>query len=131
VNGDDVAWLEQRVILAIHDEQISAHGGSPGIRDPALLESALGRPRQHAAYAEPEIAELAALYALGIVRNHPFIDGNKRTGFVAFELFLAKNGHRCDATDADATQTFWNVAAGDIDDAAFFAWARRHAVPAG
>jgi death-on-curing protein len=131
MSGGDFAWLELRVILAIHDEQIAAHGGSAGLRDPALLESALARPQQHAAYAEPDVAELAALYALGIVRNHPLVDGNKRTGFVAFELFLAKNGHRCDATDADATETFWKLAAGYIDDAAFVDWARQHAVPTG
>ena len=81
-------WLSQQIVLAIHDEQLAEHGGAAGVRDAGLLDSALARPLNRVAYGGPDIAELAALYALGIVRNHPFVDGNKRTGYVMLETFL-------------------------------------------
>lgn len=124
-------WISLPVILAIHDEQVAAHGGATGVRDAGLLEGALARPRNHVAYGTPDIAELAALYALAIVRNHPFIDGNKRTGFVALELFLALNGHDFMASDADVVLTMLAMAGGDISDDIFIAWTRRHAAARG
>ena len=93
-------WLSLKIVLAIHDEQLAEHGGATGLRDAGLLESALARPLNHASYADPEVAELAALYALGIVRNHPFVDGNKRTGYVARETFLELNGALFPVSDA-------------------------------
>jgi death-on-curing protein len=117
-------WLSEQLILAIHDEQLAEHGGSPGLRDPGLLDSALARPLNRAGYGEPDTAELAALYALAIARNHPFIDGNKRTAFVALELFLRLNGCRFTAGDADAVVTTLAMAAGELPDAEFTAWVR-------
>jgi death on curing protein len=118
------AWLDRRRIVAIHSTQIREHGGTDGIRDEARLESAIARPRSHALYTDARVPELAAVYALAIARNHPFIDGNKRTAFVALELFLAKNGHSFDASDADAVLTMLAMAAGDITDDAFIEWVR-------
>ena len=117
-------WLSRDLVLAIHDEQLAEHGGAGGLRDPGLLDSALARPANRAGYAEPDTAELAALYALGIARNHPFIDGNKRTAYVALETFLALNGLRFPVSDADAVIITLQMAAGDMDDAAFIAWVR-------
>jgi death-on-curing protein len=119
-------WLTRQLLLAVHDEQIAEHGGAPGIRDLGLLESALARPRNHTAHgaphAGPGLAELGALYALAIARNHPFVDGNKRTSFVALETFLALNGIELTASDADATIMMLEMAAGAISDAALIAW---------
>lgn len=123
-------WLSRDLVLAIHDEQIAEHGGAAGLRDAGLLESALARPLNLAAYGTPDIAELGATYALAIARNHPFIDGNKRTAYVALELFLALNGVAFPASDAEATLTTLAMAAGDLDDPTFIAWVRRHAQPA-
>ena len=119
-------WLSHQLILAIHDEQLAEHGGSTGIRDPGLLESALARPLNRAGYGEPDIAELAAVYALGIARNHPFIDGNKRTAFVALELFLQINGCALGAGDAEAVVAMLAMAAGELSDDEFIAWVRMH-----
>ena len=119
-------WLPREVLIAVHEEQLAEHGGAPGLRDEGLFESALARPRQLANYGEPDVADLAAAYAFGLVRNHPFIDGNKRTGYVAAELFLALNGYAMTASDESATLTTLALAAGDLDEAAFAAWLRRH-----
>ena len=119
-------WIEQAVILAIHEEQLAEHGGATGIRDSGLLASALGRPRNLADYANPDAADLAASYAFGIARNHPFIDGNKRTAFVAAELFLAINGRVLDTDDSDCVTHMLALAAGDLDEASFAAWLRPH-----
>jgi death-on-curing protein len=121
-------WLSREIVLAIHDEQLAEHGGAAGLRDAGLLESALARPLNHASYAEPDIAELAALYALDIVRNHPFVDGNKRTGYVTLEAFLELNGALFPAGDADAVVAILKLAAGDTTDDEFIAWVRSHAV---
>ena len=86
-------WIQREVIVAIHEMQLAEHGGLEGVRDAGLLDSALGRPQNLAAYEAPDAAALAAAYGWGISRNHPFIDGNKRTGFVAAELFLSLNGY--------------------------------------
>lgn len=122
-------WLSRDLVLAIHDEQLARHGGAAGLRDAGLLESALARPLNLAAYGEPDIAELGATYALAIARNHPFIDGNKRAAFMALVLFLALNGVQFDPPEVEATMTMLSMAAGDLDDSAFIAWVRRHAAP--
>jgi death on curing protein len=123
-------WIEERDVLAIHDRLLALHGGAIGLRDRGLLESALARPRQRHAYADtPEIVEMAALYTAGIVRNHPFIDGNKRTGFVIGVLFLELHGFDFTASEADATQAVMALASGTLDEAAFTAWLRENAKP--
>jgi death-on-curing protein len=124
-------WLSPALILAIHDEQLTEHGGSTGLRDAGLLDSALARPLNRAGYAEPDLAELAACYALGIARNHPFVDGNKRTAFVALEVFLRLNGSVLTAGDAEAVVVMLAMAAGELPDAEFIAWVRQYTVAAG
>ena len=123
-------WLNRAVIIAIHEVQLAEHGGGTGVRDAGLLDSALGKPQQLNNYGEPppDAAALAASYGYGISRNHPFIDGNKRTGYVAAELFLRLNGWRLNADDASCVATMLAVAAGDITEEAFAAWLRAHAV---
>ncbi len=120
-------WLSRQLILAIHDEQLAEHGGSAGIRDEGLLESALARPLNRAGYGDPDIAELAAVYAISIVRNHPFSDGNKRTGFAALFMFLALNGAEFEPAEVDATMAMLRLAAGDASDAEFIDWVRANA----
>lgn len=119
-------WLSPEVLVAVHAEQLAEHGGAVGVRDEGLFESALARLRQVAAYGQPDAADLAAAYAFGLVRNHPFVDGNKRTAYVAAELFLLLNGWSMTASDESATLTTLALAAGDIDEAAFAAWLRSH-----
>lgn len=119
-------WIERAVILAIHDMQLAEHGGGSGVRDDNLLESALARPVNLAAYGNPDASALAAAYGYGISRNHAFIDGNKRTGFVAAELFLRLNGYQLVADDADCVLTMLAVAAGDVSEDAFAGWLRVH-----
>lgn len=121
-------WLTSELLLAVHDEQIAEHGGASGIRDLGLLESAIARPRAHADYGSPDLAEPGALYALAIARNHPFVDGNKRTAFVALETFLVLNGLELAAGDVEATVTMLDMAAGTLGDAAFIAWVRASVV---
>jgi death-on-curing protein len=123
------AWLDPKVLLAVHEEQLAEHGGAAGTRDMGLFESALARPRNLALYGEPDVADLAAAYGCGIARNHPFIDGNKRTAFVAVELFLLLNEQELMAEDADCVLTMLAVAAGTLDEAAFAAWLRGHSRP--
>lgn len=117
-------WLSKRDVLAIHDEQLAEHGGSAGLRDAGLLESALARPLNRAGYGDPDIAELAAPYAIGVVRNHPFVDGNKRTGYVMLETFLELNGATFAATDADAVIGTLKLAADDTSEEEFIDWVR-------
>lgn len=119
--------LDPAVIAAVHDAQLAEHGGGAGVRDAGLLASALARPENVAAYGEPDVAALAAAYGYGLSRNHPFIDGNKRTAFVAIELFLHLNGHDLRATDEDCVLTMLSVAAGDITEPELAGWIRRHA----
>ena len=119
-------WIDPRAIVAIHDEQLTEHGGGAGIRDQGLLESALSRPVNLAAYEDPDVARLAASYAVGLAKNHPFVDGNKRTAFVALELFLELNGHELVADDVSCVLTMLAVAAGEIDEAALATWIRQH-----
>ena len=125
----DWIWLDIAVIYAVHDEQLAEHGGSAGVRDAGLLESALAKPQNLAAYGHPDVIALAASYGFGIARNHPFIDGNKRTAFVAVELFLDLNGYELTATDADCVLTMLALAAGEIDEAAFANWIRSNSQP--
>jgi len=120
-------WIDPSVILAVHDEQIAEHGGSAGLRERGLLESALSRPLNLAAYGKPDYADLAACYGVGIAKNHAFVDGNKRTAFVAVELFLTLNGWKLNASDPDAVLAMLAVAAGKIDETGFAEWIRRHA----
>ena len=122
-------WIEPAVIVAIHEEQLAEHGGPAGTRDNGLLKSALSRPLQLAHYGQPDAADLAASYAFGIARNHPFIEGNQRTAFVAAELFLALNGHQLGTDNADCVSRMLALAAGDLDEASFAAWLRLHLQP--
>lgn len=122
-------WLQPAVLRAVHDEQLAEHGGAAGIRDEGLFESALARPLNLVAYGDPDVAALAASYGVGLARNHPFIDGNKRTAFVAVELFLALNGHRLVADDVACVLTMLAVAAGTLDEAGFAEWLRAHTQP--
>jgi death-on-curing protein len=119
-------WLDAAVIQAVHEEQLAEHGGGSGMRDPNLLASALARPQQLANYGVPDVADLAASYGLGIARNHPFIDGNKRTAFVSVELFLVLNGSGLMATDVDCVFTMLDLATGKLAEADFAAWIRQH-----
>ena len=117
-------WLSRQLILAIHDEQLAEHGGALGVRDDGLLDSAPARPLNRAGYGEPDTAELAALYAIAIARNDLFIDGNKRTAYVALETFLALNGCVFPVSDADAALVTLAMAAGDMEDREFTDWVR-------
>ena len=127
MNKKEPLWIEERDVLAIHDRLLALHGGATGLRDRGLLESAVARPRQHHAYAsKPDIIELAALYTAGIVRNHPFVDGNKRTGFVIGILFFELNGFNFKASEEDATQAVMALAAGSLDETAYAAWLREN-----
>ena len=122
----DPVWLGEAVVLAMHGRLLAEHGGAQGIRDSSVLDSALARPMQIFAYGEPDISDLAAAYASGIIRNHPFVDGNKRTAFMAAYVFLASNGLRLVATDVDAAQVMTMLAASEIDEATFSAWLRKN-----
>lgn len=122
-------WLSKAAVLAIHAEQVAEHGGAPGIRDESLLDSSLAHPHHVAAYGEPDLADLAAAYAFGLVRNHPFVDGNKRTGFVAAATFLLLNGHDLDATQQDVVTTFWRLADGSLTEPELAGWFRRRLLP--
>lgn len=118
-------WLSADVLRAVHAEQLAEHGGAPGTRDEGLFESALARPQNLASYGEPDVFELAACYAVALAKNHPFVDGNKRTAFVAMELFLLLNGTELSASDPDCVLTMLGVAAGNIDEASLAEWLRR------
>ena len=123
-------WIDERDALALHDRLLALHGGAVGLRDDGLLKSALARPQQHIAYAEsPDIVNMAAAYTWGIVCNHPFVDGNKRTGFVVGILFLELNGYRFSASEEDAAQVVLELASGNLDEADYIAFLRAHASP--
>jgi death-on-curing protein len=122
-------WIEEAVVWAVHEAQLAEHGGSAGVRDSGLLASALARPLNLAAYGEPDVAALASAYGYGIARNHPFIDGNKRTAFVCTELFLMLNGANLTADDANCVATMLALAAGDLAEADFAAWLRSYTTP--
>jgi len=117
-------WIDKRAVLFLHAESLAEHGGAEGIRDEALLDSALARPLNRFAYESPDLAALAASYGVGIAKNHPFVDGNKRAAFLAVGLFLALNGWRLVASQVDATRTVLCVAAGEVDEETFAQWIR-------
>ena len=119
-------WVDASDALAIHEILLVRHGGASGLRDEGLLESALARPRQQFAYASPDIVEMAAAYTAGIVQNHPFVDGNKRTGFVVGILFLEMNGFEFTASEPEAAQAVLELAAGSIDETGFALFLRDH-----
>jgi len=121
-------WIRTDVVLAIHQRQLSEHGGAEGIRDVGLLESALARPRQLAAYSEstPDHATLAAAYAFDIAPNHPFVDGNKRTAFVVCRTYLILNGVDLEASREEKYTTFLSLAEGELSAEALAAWIREH-----
>ena len=121
-----IVWLEKRLVLAIHDRQLAEHGGSPGLRDEGLLESALARPQQLHAYGDPppDLADLAASLAHGLARNHPFVDGNKRTAFVSCRTFVALNGFDLVATAEDKYLNILALAEGQLSAEEFAVWLR-------
>ena len=125
----DWVWIMRSVVIAAHHEQLAEHGGAAGIRDAGLLDSALARPENLAAYGDPDIASLAAAYGFGIVRNHPFVDGNKRAALIATELFLALNGFDLVVDDAECVLVVLALAAGDLKEEEFAAWLRGHIEP--
>jgi death on curing protein len=117
-------WIDKRLLLILHDESLAEHGGASGVRDEGLLESALARPLNLLAYGDPDAADLAASYGVGLAKNHAFVDGNKRAAFLSVGLFLAMNGFRLNASQADATLTVLAVASSEMDEAAFASWVR-------
>ncbi len=117
-------WVATDVALAAHREQLAEHGGGQGVRDERLLDSAMAHAPNLAAYGEPDAAELAATYAFGIARNHPFVDGNKRTAAVVSETFLVLNGYGLNASDAEIVVAFLALAAGDLSEAELADWFR-------
>lgn len=124
----DWRWLTEKVIVAIHDEQIAEHGGGRGVRDHGLLLSALARPQHLLQYAAPDVFDLAAAYAFGIVNNHPFIDGNKRTGFLAAYVFLDINGWELTAPEPEVVAAVLALAIGEIDEKGFSTWLKDRSV---
>lgn len=124
-----IRWIDKRLLVILHDESLAEHGGASGIRDEGLLDSALARPLNLLAYGDLDLAELAAAYGVGLAKNHAFVDGNKRVAFLAVGLFLALNGYRLVASQADATLTMLAVASSEIDEAAFALWIRANSQP--
>lgn len=122
-------WIDRQALLLLHGMSIAEFGGAPGLRDEGLFDSALARPRNLAAYGEPDIVALAAAYGYGLARNHPFVDGNKRVAFLAIGLFLDANGLDLAVEQIEAIDTILALAAGDVSEAALTDWIRAHAVP--
>lgn len=121
-------WIDRAFAIAVHDEQLATDGGGHGIGDEGLLDSALARPVNLAAYQEPDLAALAASYAFGLARNHPFIDGNKRTALVICETFIIDNGSRLDASEAELVVLFQTLAAGELSEDELAGWLRERIV---
>jgi death on curing protein len=124
-------WVRDDVVLAIHRRQLAEHGGGEGVRDPGLLDSALARPKNLLAYSaeETDLASLAAAYAWGLARNHPFVDGNKRTAYVVCRTFLILNGRDLEASPAERYLTFLRLAEGGLTEQDLVAWIREHLIP--
>jgi death on curing protein len=121
-------WIRKSALLLLQDESLAEHGGAAGIRDEGLMDSALARPLNLDAYGTPDFADLAASYTIGLAKNHAFVDGNKRAAFLATGLFLHLNGYRLKASQVDATLTMLAVASGEMDEAGFAVWLRKHCV---
>lgn len=121
-------WLDNAVLMAVHDEQLAEHGGISGVRDEGMFLSAMSRAQNLVSYGAPDVAELAAAYGVGLAKNHPFLDGNKRTAFVAVELFLVLNGYVLIAKDVDCIITMLAVASGEINEAEFAHWIRSNTI---
>jgi death-on-curing protein len=119
-------WLETRIILAAHDEQLAEHGGAEGVRDQGALESAMARPQNLVAYGDPDVAALAAAYAFGIAKNHPFVDGNKRSALVALEAFLDMNGYELTANDVQCVLIILGIADGSLSESELAGWIRKN-----
>lgn len=117
-------WLTRQIIFAIHDEQLAIHGGASGLRDEGMLESALDRPRNKLAYEDAELPELAAAYAFAIARNHPFVDGNKRTSLLALYTFLGLNGFDFVVSEAEAAAIILALASGEVSEDGLTRWIR-------
>jgi death on curing protein len=115
-------WLLREAVIATHERLLSEFGGASGTRDPGLLDSALARPENLHAYGKPSVFELAAAYAFGVVKNHPFVDGNKRTGFTIAIVFLERNGQAFGASEADATIQTLALAAGELGEPGYADW---------
>jgi len=126
-----IVWISRALALAIHDRQLAEHGGASGVRDDALLDSALARPQQLFAYGDPppDIAALAASLAFGLARNHPFVDGNKRTAHVCYRVFLALNDVELEAGDEEKYLAMLGLADGSLGEAQFADWLRVHLRP--
>ena len=130
MSNESWRWVSKDVVVAVHEEQLAEHGGLSGLREEPLLLSALARPQNLAAYGNPDIADLAASYAVGIARNHAFIDGNKRTALVtAAGIFLPLNGHKLIASDAEAVRMMLSVADGTTPEVALASWFRAYIQP--
>jgi death on curing protein len=121
-------WISKAAVLAIHGEQLTEHGGGSGIRDEGLLESALSHPLHLALYNNAEIMELASAYAFGIARNHPFVDGNKRTDFIVAVTFLFLNGYIITASETEVVETFLRLAAGELSEKELSLWFSKHTI---
>ena len=117
-------WIDKSALILLHDESLAEHGGRAGLRDEGLLDSALNKPLNLLAYGEPDFADLAASYASGLAKNHPFVDGNKRAAFLAVGMFLYLNGYRLQTSQADATLTVLGLAAGEVSESEFANWLR-------
>ena len=124
-------WLPPSLLLDVHERQLEVHGGASGLRDEGLFESALNRPLNAYAYGVEDLCELAALYAAGLVKNHPFVDGNKRTAAVAAELFLVVNGLRLTASDEELVGAILSLASSKADESDFATWLRESTEPVG
>jgi death on curing protein len=121
-------WLKDDVVIAMHSEQIVEHGGRLGLRDAGLLSSALARPQNQATYGKPSVFDLSAAYAFGLIQNHPFVDGNKRVGFLATYAFLDLNGWELMASEAEAVVSVLAVATGQMDEAGFSDWLKNNSL---
>jgi len=128
--SEQPTWLELQIVIAIHEKQIAEHGGLSGLRDRGLRESAIARPQHLYAYGEPTIFDMAAAYAGGIVKNHPFLDGNKRTGFMTTYTFLRRNGMHLRAAQADAVQSVLALASSEMTEEQFARWLEANSRPA-
>ncbi len=123
------SWLSQQLVLALHAETLHEFGGTPGLRDEGRLEGALSRPRNRHAYADPSLFELAAAYCHGIVQNHPFVDGNKRTGLLAARAFLFRNGYQLDPDESEMVRVVERVAAGEVTEEKLARWVEQNTEP--